>query len=200
MQTCRHCGATLVERKTKRSPAQLLKPYYYTAYYYCPTCHRIYHNDKFKIINNNHTLFTKSQLEPSDVDVEIWTDGACSYNGTHRAKAAWAFVSGKHEESGLVEGKQTNNVAEGLGIYYGLQWAGKKGYKKIRLHSDSQISINNMRKPLSLIKENRDIFKKIFDTIQEYGLSVTFHKVVGHSGDINNERADKLANGLVGIK
>ena len=30
---------------------------------------------------------------PSDVEVKIWTDGACVYNGTPRAKAAWAFVS-----------------------------------------------------------------------------------------------------------
>jgi ribonuclease HI len=201
MQTCRHCGAALIEKKTKRTPAQLLKQYYYTAYYFCPQCHRIYHNDKFKVVNQNHSLFTQNSHEPEDIEVEIWTDGACSNNGTPRAKAAWAFVSGKYEENGLVEGaKQTNNVAEGLGIYYGLLWAGKKGYKKIRLHTDSQISINNLRKSVDEIKENRDIFKKIFDTIHEYGLHVSFQKVAGHSGDINNERADRLANGLVGIK
>lgn len=200
MNICKHCGTKLVERSTKRSPSQLLKPYYYIAYYYCPSCQRMYHNEKFKIINKNHALFTHDSFNPKDIEVEIWTDGACTNNGTPKARAAWAFVSGKYEESGLVEGKQTNNVAEGLGIYHGLQWAGKKGYKKIRLHTDSQISINNLRKSVEQIKENRDVFKKIFDTIREYGLQVSFQKVAGHSGDVNNERADKLANGLVGIK
>jgi ribonuclease HI len=200
MNTCRHCGAQLIERQTKRSPAQLLKSYYYTAYYYCPSCARIYHNDKFKVTNQNYQLFNEHSLSPGEADVEIWTDGACSHNGNPRAKAAWAFVSGTYEENGLVVGKQTNNVAEGLAIYYALVWAGSKGYKKVRVHTDSQISINNLRKPVERIKENREIFRDIFAVIEKNHMKVSFQKVPGHAGDVNNERADKLANGLVGIK
>lgn len=200
MEVCKTCGRTLITRQTKRSPAQLIKPYYYTAYYYCPRCNKIYHNDTFKVVNQNYELFTQDSFSPTEVDVEIWTDGACSRNGTPQAKAAWAFVSGDYEENGLVEGKQTNNTAEGLAIYHALVWAAKKNYKKIRLHTDSQISLNNLRKPVDQVKENRQIFADIYRVIQDNHLQVAFQKVQGHAGDPNNERADKLANGLVGIK
>ena len=51
-----------------------------------------------------------------------------------------------------------------------------------------------------MIKENREIFELIEDVISANSLTVDYEKVLGHSGDVNNERADKLANGLVGIK
>ncbi len=160
----------------------------------------MYHDDKFKVVNENHDLFSGTQPVTGHMDVEIWTDGACVRNGHHTAKAAWAFVSGKHEERGLVEGKQTNNTAEAYAIYHALAWAGKQGYKRIKLHSDSQITINNFKKTLEKIKENREIFAKIYYVIKTYHLSVAYQKVTGHSGDKNNDRADRLANGLVGIK
>lgn len=199
MEVCRTCGGVLITRQTKRTPAQLVKPYYYTAYYYCPYCNKIYHNDKFKVVNKNYDLFTNNGLFPEEFDVEIWTDGACSRNGTPQAKAAWAFVAGEYEENGFVTGKQTNNTAEGLAIYHALVWAAKKDYKKIRLHTDSQISLNNLRKPVAQVKENRQIFADIYQVIQDNHLQIAFQKVQGHAGDPNNERADKLANGLVGI-
>ncbi|MEK7571189.1 MAG: RNase H family protein [Patescibacteria group bacterium] len=130
-------------------------------------------------------------------DIEIWTDGACVYNGTPRAKAAWAFVSGKTERAGLVAGRQTNNIAEALAIYHGLAWAVEKGYKKIKLSTDSQISLFNMKKPLAKIVKNQEIFGDIFGLIEKNKLEIDFVKVLGHSGDPNNERADRLANGLV---
>jgi len=131
-----------------------------------------------------------------DNPVSIWTDGACVNNGKPTARAAWGFVSGKTERAGKVEGKQTNNVAEGLAIYYALLWAAEKGYKKIQLHTDSQISLFNLKKPASKVIANREIFENIEKVIAENGLAVSYKKVLGHSGDPNNERADKLANGL----
>src|SRR5688572_11574458 len=109
---CKTCGTPLLKRETKRSPEQLLKSYYYTAYYYCANCRKMFHSDAFKVVNKNFSLFTADELSPADIDVNIWTDGACRGNGTTDAKAAWAFVSGEYEDSGIVEGKQTNNTAE----------------------------------------------------------------------------------------
>ena len=130
-------------------------------------------------------------------DVEIWTDGACVSNGKPNARAAWAFVSGKTEKSGLVEGtKQTNNVAEGLAVFYALEWAAGKNYKKIKIYTDSQITIYNVKKSAHLVKVNREIFQSIEDLIVQYGLQVSYEKVLGHSDDVNNSRADMLANGL----
>ena len=198
MEKCRNCGTSLIVKQTKRTPEQLLKSYYYSAYYFCPNCHKLYHNDKFKVENKN--LFTQEQLSPEEVDVEIWTDGACSNNGRPNAKASWAFVSGEHESAGLVEGKQTNNTGEGFAIYYALKWAAEREYKKILIHSDSQISINNLLKHVSLVKENKDLFQKIADLINEHQLTVSYNKVAVQADNVNNNRADKLANGLVGLK
>src|SRR6267154_958115 len=140
-EICKKCGAKLIEKQTQRTAEQLKKPYYYSAYYYCKHCNKLYHDNKFKVVNTETQPlhFGSLETEPENYDVKIWTDGACVSNGTPKAKAAWAFVSGKTEQAGKVEGKQTNNVAEGLAIYYALSWAAEKGYKKIQLHTDSQI-------------------------------------------------------------
>jgi len=215
MEICKNCGNKLEKRETKRTAQQLKKPYYYSAYYLCPNCHRLYHDVKFKVENKLHaSLFEnleRPHIDPlpagrqgvlrgedikDEFDVEIWTDGACVFNGTPRAKAAWAFVSGKTERAGLVEGKQTNNVAEGTAILKAFQWAAERKYKKVLLHTDSQISLFNLQKPAYKVKMNREIFEEIEKVIAENGLDVAYKKVLGHSGDLNNERADGLANKL----
>ncbi len=195
---CKKDSTPLIIKKTKPNSSQLLKQYYYTAYYLCPLCHRMYFDDAFKVTNQNYELFTeKNSLVDEKVEVEIWTDGACSRNGTPLAKAAWAFVSGDYEEGGPVEGKQTNNRGEAFAIYHALEWAAQKGYRRIRLHSDSQITLHGVIKHPEKVKENRDIFQKIHDTVVKNKLLIEYKKVLGHSGDINNERADKIATALV---
>lgn len=188
----------LIEKQTKKTREQLKKSYYYTAYYYCPHCKKLYHDDKFKV-NNPQTAplhFGSIDSNPLDHEVDIWTDGACVYNGTPLAKAAWAFVSGKTGIAGRVEGKQTNNTAEAYAIYHALLWAVENEYKNILIHTDSQISIHNLQKAASKIRINREIFEAIEKVIAENGLTVNYKKVLGHSGDTNNERADELANKL----
>lgn len=204
-KTCKICGHELLVKKTKRSAAQLKKPYYYTAYYYCPHCKKLYHDETFKVENAVTTsLFEKTSdapLHQKDMkgeayDAEMWTDGACVNNGKPTARAAWAFVSGETERRGLVEGKQTNNIAEALAIYHALKWAGENGYKTIKLHTDSQISLYNMKKQPEKIIANKEIFANIFAVIREYDLQISFIKVLGHSGDVQNDRVDRLANSL----
>lgn len=201
---CKNCGSRLMIKETKRTAEQLKKPFYYSAYYFCPSCKRLYHDEKFK--QTNASLFDVTTEVPfidtrkEEYDVKIWTDGACTNNGKPTAKAAWAFVSGNTERAELVDGKQTNNVAEALAIYHALKWAAEKGYKKILLHTDSQISLYNLSKPAAMVKVNQEIFQNIEGLIKENTLQVTYEKVLGHSGDHNNERADRLANTLAGKK
>ncbi|MGI8419669.1 MAG: RNase H family protein [Candidatus Levyibacteriota bacterium] len=195
---CKNCGSPLVKKLTKRTAEQLKKPYYYSAYYYCNNCRKLYHSDEFKVMNAQTTPLFLGSLNTNSAafDAEIWTDGACVSNGTPNARAAWAFVSGKTERAGRVEGKQTNNVAEGLAIYNALVWAAEKGHKRVKLYTDSQISLFNLQKTPDKVKQNAEIFHSIAQTIADNGLSVEYVKVLGHSGDPNNERADKLANTL----
>lgn len=199
-KNCKTCGTILEIRQTRYSPTRALKPYYYSAYYYCPNCQKIYHDDAFKVVNKTQNMFSSPIDTTKPVDVEIWTDGACSNNGKPTAKASWAFVSGDYEEAGRVIGKQTNNMGEGTAVLKAFEWAVSKGYKAIRLHTDSQITIQNLQKPASMVKVNRELFEEIEKVIQEHKLVVQYVKVPGHADDVNNNRADKLANGLVGIK
>ena len=48
---CRKCGGKIIIRKSKFKQSKLKKPYYYTAYYYCPECRTKYMAEEFKIIN-----------------------------------------------------------------------------------------------------------------------------------------------------
>ena len=207
MDVCRNCGAKLIVKSTKRTAEQLKKPYYYSAYYFCSSCKRLYHDEKFKVVNNQISLLSSDPRRPhlnpllkgeenSGIDVEIWTDGACIHNGTPKAKAAWGFVSNKTEKAGLVEGIQTNNRAEAYAIYHALVWAAEKNYRKVKIYTDSQISIHGVSKDPSKVLKNRDIFELIAQVINGTHLQVEFIKVLGHSGDPNNERVDKLANDL----
>lgn len=196
---CKNCGTPLLLLPTKATADRLKKQYYFTHIYFCPNCKKIYHDEKFKVMNDNYGLFTSENHSLENTDVEIWTDGACSNNGKENAVASWAFVSGDHEEAGLVDGKQTNNRGEALAIYHALKWAAEKGNKNIRLHSDSQITLHGVIKHPEKVKENRDIFQKIHDVVVEHGLKIDYVKVAGHAGDYNNERADRLASQLVGL-
>lgn len=197
---CKTCETPLIIKQTRRTQEQLKKQYYYTSYYYCPRCHKMYLDDEFKVVNQNNNLFGKEQKHLVKVDVEIWTDGACAFNGQENAKAAWGFVSGKYEANGLVFGKQTNNTAEGYAVYYALLWAVENGHKKIKVYTDSQITIHNLNKSYENVKLNQEIFSLIHDIITTNNLTIWYEKVPGHAGNINNERADKLANSLVGIR
>jgi ribonuclease HI len=203
MNLCKNCGTKLIQKATKRTSEQLKKSYYYTAYYFCPNCKKLYHDEKFKVVNQD--LFSPSadsgEVRSDDYyDSHIWTDGACTRNGYENARAAWAFVSGKTEKAGIVIGKQTNNTAEAYAIYHALLWAAEEKHKKVKIYSDSQITLNNLKKSSYRIKENRSIFELIEDVIAANGLEVDFEKVPAHADNINNNRADRLANTMAGIK
>ncbi|MBI2034238.1 MAG: reverse transcriptase-like protein [Candidatus Levybacteria bacterium] len=135
---------------------------------------------------------------PDRFEIDIWTDGACTYNGTAKAKAAWAFVVSVKdqvvEKAGMVEGKQTNNRAEAFAIYHALLWAGTNGFTSIKIHTDSQITMHGVNKPAFKVKMNRDIFERIAFVIFNHQLVVSYKKVIGHGTEENNNRADRLAN------
>ncbi len=206
---CKNCGSKLIIKSTRQTPEQLTKSYYYTAYYFCPNCKKLYHDDKFKVINQqmaNSILLMEENHTPSAIshkpnyDAHIWTDGACTHNGFPDARAAWAFVSGKTEKAALVKGKQTNNTAEALAVYYALLWAAEEKHKKVKIYTDSQITLHGLAKSPEKVKENREIFQLIEDVISANGLTVDYEKVPAHADNINNNRADRLANELAGIK
>lgn len=136
----------------------------------------------------------------------IYTDGACSNNGQHNAKASWAFFepeTGK-ESAGLVENDlQTNNVGELLAIKRAIEYSIAQGYEQVRIITDSDYSIGSLSKwniekrIKGQQKKNYNLIKSILDL--KKNIDVEFKWVRGHNGDYGNEVVDKLANRLVGM-
>lgn len=132
--------------------------------------------------------------------VDLWVDGACSGNGTEKAKAGYGYVlvMGDHrkEGKGLVTGKQTNNRAELAAVIEGL--ACLKKHCNVIVHTDSQVvtrapKIIERGYKTSDNKEpaNKDLLEKLAEHMEKH--DVTIVKVAGHAGIELNESCDALA-------
>lgn len=162
-----------------------------------------------KIINENIKNFTP--------DIHVYTDGACSNNGSINAKAGLGIYFGegdKRNTSKAIEGKQTNNVAELMAIietYHILKNEIENGLK-IMICSDSKYAINcctsygekcekggwKTKIPnIELVKEAYLLFKD--------KTNIEFKHILAHTGktdahSIGNDHADRLANEAIGMK
>lgn len=146
--------------------------------------------------------------------VLIYTDGACSQNGTWKGGWGVVVVDGdtKHVFSGS-ETNTTNNVMEMMAFFAALEYCGRTamgndGIEYI-IHSDSAYILNcfaqkwyvNWRKNgwLNAKKEpvaNKEIWVEIlryYETLLLEGVNLKLVKVKGHSGDKYNEMADRIA-------
>ena len=141
---------------------------------------------------------------------EIYTDGACSGNGTEHATGGWAAVV--YEDGVLVsatagrEENTTNNICELKAIL----WAqGYYGHRHPIVYSDSAYAINSLtlwkdgwkangwKRAKGEVK-NLELIQA-YDTMESLGLTVTLKKVKGHADCEGNILADKLATGQLTI-
>ncbi len=138
--------------------------------------------------------------------IELFTDGACSGNP---GPGGWAVIlrSGPHE-SELSGGKThtTNNRMELMAVIEGLRAIKKPA--QITIHTDSKYVMDGARtwiigwkkrgwktadkKPV----KNEDLWRAL-DEQQARHLSVAWIWVAGHSGHVENERADQLARDAI---
>lgn len=169
--------------------------------------------DEAKEFLDDMKIFTinKKERESSSNNIFIYTDGACSKNGTIYARAGFGIYFGKDDPRNIsqkVNGKQTNNVAELLAILKAYEIV--KGYNKnITIVSDSEYAIkccqgygkrcqlNNWKRPdgndipnLELVKNAYHIFKN--------NKNINFKYIAAHTGkkdihSIGNDNADRLA-------
>ena len=87
-------------------------------------------------------------------------------------------------------GATTNNRAELLAVRIALEALAAHSHESMTIHTDSQNVIGWLTDAFR-VHANGDLVREIQDCLREF-VSVSFVKVRGHSGDPNNEAADRL--------
>jgi ribonuclease HI len=140
----------------------------------------------------------------------IYCDGSVSDNW-HREnnKGGWSAIIYYFGQKFIVSGKDTsttNNRMELMPLVECLPTILKAGINDIVIISDSQYVLRGFkcrrnkagggyRKKKKLA--NADLWLPIYKLLDEYKPKITTTWVRGHSGNINNEQCDRIANALV---
>ena len=134
--------------------------------------------------------------------VNLYTDGACSYNPGPGGWAAILEYKGKEKELSGYDAETTNNRMELSAVIQGL--TALKTPCEVNIYTDSAYVLNGFekgwiynwmkngwknaaKKPV----ENQDLWKALIAQTNIH--KVTWIKVKGHSGHEYNERCDTLA-------
>ena len=130
---------------------------------------------------------------------EIYTDGSCSGNP---GPGGWGVVLLENQNRYDLSGgaaATTNNRMELLAVIKALE-ALKNNSIDIIIYSDSKYVVEsvekgwiwNWEKVNFKKKHNPDLWKKFIPLYKKF--KIKFEWVKGHSGNIENERCDELAN------
>jgi ribonuclease HI len=138
--------------------------------------------------------------------IELFTDGACSGNP---GPGGWGAIlrSGPHEsELSGGEAHTTNNRMELMAVIEGLRAIKKP--TQVAIYTDSKYVMDGARSWIVGWKKrgwktadkkpvkNEDLWR-LLDEQQTRHLSVAWNWVRGHSGHVENERADLLARSAI---
>lgn len=130
--------------------------------------------------------------------VTIYTDGACSKNGAKNAIGGYGAILkfGEHEK--VVRGNAigtTNNRME-LSAVIAAILALKKPCQ-VQVITDSQYVINGAKSMKAWLQKkdlpNKDLWLQLIEAGNKGGHRIRFMHVHGHTGDVYNERCDKIA-------
>jgi len=156
--------------------------------------------------------------KPAKPKVTIYTDGACSANGTAQSCGGWAAVlvcddTDQAKELSGGERPATNQRMEIRAVLEGLRTLKKPC--NVTVYSDSAYVVNCMKhrwfdnwrrngwrnsskKPVA----NRELWEELLDAVENGGHTVSFEKVKGHANLLGrasseaeryNQRCDELA-------
>ncbi len=151
------------------------------------------------------------------MEINVYTDGACSNNGQRGAKAGLGVYFGENDPrncSERIEGKQTNNTAELKAIIKAAEILYREilaGFT-VNIYSDSSYAIRccttygEKMENRNWIKKkpipNQELVKQAYYTFKDKK-NVHFNYIAAHTGkedehSLGNEGADKLANLAIG--
>lgn len=139
------------------------------------------------------------------INVNLYTDGACSRNGMEHASGGWCAIldyNGTRKKISGFESATTNNRMELTAVIEGV-----KALKKpcqITVHTDSQYvcsGVSNYREWMSRgwktakgsVPKNRDLWDQLVKVGLTGGHKLKFVHVEGHAGHEMNEACDKQA-------
>ena len=126
--------------------------------------------------------------------VHVWTDGACTGNPGPAGLGVVIIEDGKHRELSEYLGEGTNNIAELMAIYRGLEEVTDK-QRPVFVYSDSAYSIGLLSQNWKA-KANTELVTKLRALTKQFA-SLKFVKVAAHAGVVLNERVDELARNAV---
>lgn len=147
--------------------------------------------------------------------IPIYTDGACSKNGSEDAKAGIGIFFSDNDPRNISkivpkdQFKQTNNVAELLAFITAIKLI-VSDTKKYKIYTDSEYVIKCATKFDTWIKKkdkteikNFELVQELYQLVEQY--NIKYEHIKAHTGlddehSYGNEQADKLANNAIGVK
>lgn len=139
--------------------------------------------------------------------IEIYTDGACSGNPGPGGWGAILRFGKKERELSGGERQTTNNRMEMMAAIASLQ--ALKEACQIDLYTDSKYLLQGVTEWLQGWKQrgwktaskqpvkNLDLWQQLDELLEAQDHEIQWHWVRGHSGHIENERADQLARSAI---
>jgi ribonuclease HI len=165
------------------------------------------------VANNGVVQETSSSIELVDFepDYYVYTDGACSKNGTRVASAGIGIYFGENDPRNLSEkliGKQTNNLAELTAIAktHAIIRSDLLSGKKVAIVTDSEYAIKCVstygekcyKQNWNVDIPNKELVKIAYELYKDNSNNVRFIHIRAHTQktdihSIGNDQADKLA-------
>jgi len=140
------------------------------------------------------TLF--SELEPAPADTHAWHTAYCDggSRGNPGPSAYGAVIEDDHGNivarlSGYL-GRQTNNYAEYQGLLAVLSWALENGAKRLRVVSDSELMVKQMK---GQFKVSSPSLRPLWEQAKRLVKSLDRFEM-RHTMRAGNQEADRLAN------
>ncbi len=134
------------------------------------------------------------QVAPATNPIHVWTDGACTGNPGPAGLGVVIVDGDEKRELSEYLGQGTNNIAELMAIYRGLEEV-KDRSRSVIVYSDSSYSIGLLSQNWKA-KANQELVEKLRALTKKFA-DLRFVKVAGHAGIPLNERTDELARQAV---
>lgn len=138
------------------------------------------------------------------INANVYTDGACSSNGSTNAKGGIGVFFGEGDFRNISEPQPcppyTNNRSELIAIERVFEYIisneniTKELYSSVTIHTDSMYSINSISGKTNIV-QNVELIMRIRQKLANSSkiIPVELKYIAGHRGNYGNVQADKLA-------